>query len=93
MGRGWVCVFFFYRWLERGTNVADSVPRKVVNRELLLGIALYYGVLAFNLGVTFCIGEIFMGMVGCFIVIPLIAALLVTLWPEDTFSPVHGMLQ
>ena len=94
---GWAVVgfvsFFFYRWLERGTYAADSVPRKVVSRELLLGIALYYGVLALNLGMTFWIGEIFMGMVGCFIVVPLTAALLVTLWREDTFSVVHEELK
>ena len=32
--------------------------------QLLLGVGLYYGVLAFNLGVTFWIGESFMGMSG-----------------------------
>ena len=47
---------FFYRWLERGPYADDSVPRKVVSRELLLGLGLFYGVLAFNLGVTFWIG-------------------------------------
>jgi len=69
------------------------VPRKVVSRELLLGLGLFYGVLAFNLGVTFWIGEIFMGMAGCFIVVPLTVALLVTLWREDTFSVVHEVLR
>jgi len=85
---GWASVgfvsFVLYRWLERGPYMAESVPREVINRELLLGIGLYYGVLVFNLGVTFWIGETFMGMVGCFIFIPLTAALLVTLGREST---------
>jgi putative membrane protein len=58
----------------------------VINRELFPGIGLYYGVLAFNLGVTFWIGEVFMGLVGCFIFTPLTAALLVTLSRGATFS-------
>jgi len=54
-----------------------------------LGIALYYGVLAFNLSVTIWIGEMLMGMVGCLIMVPLTAALLVTLWQSDTRSTVE----
>ena len=92
MGRGRVGVFFL-PVVRAGPYVFDSVPRKVVSRELLLGLGLFYGVLAFNLGVTFWIGEIFMGMVGCFIVVPLTAALLATLWREDTYSAVHEMLK
>ena len=80
---GWAVVgfvsFSIYRWLEQGTFAEDPTPRGVIGQELLLGLALYYGVLAFNLGVTFWIGEVFMGMVGCFIFIPLTAALVVTL--------------
>lgn len=55
-----------YRWLERGLYVSDAIPREIVSRELLLGVGLYYGVLAFNLSVTFWIGEMLMGLVGCF---------------------------
>ena len=91
MGRVWV--FFFYRWLKRWPYAADHVPRKVVSGELLPGPGLFYGVLAFNLGVTFWIGEIFMGMAGCFIVVPLPLALLATLWREDTFSVVPEVLK
>ena len=81
---GWAVVglvsCWIYRCLERGPYKAEVIPRKVVRRELFLGIGLYYGVLAFNLVLTFWIGEVFMGMVGCFIFIPLTAALLATLW-------------
>ena len=87
---GWAVVgfvsFCLYRWGERGPYKTDSVPREVINRELFPGIGLYYGVLAFNLGVTFWIGEVFMGLVGCFIFTPLTAALLVTLSRGATFS-------
>lgn len=81
---GWTVVGFLsllgYRWLERGPYTSDSVPREVVKWELLLGIGLYYGILTFNLGVTFWIGELLMGMVGYFIFSPLAAALFVTVW-------------
>jgi len=57
---GWAVVgvgsLFVYRWLERGPYKAASVPQEVVRRELFLSIGLFYGVLAFNLGVTFWIG-------------------------------------
>lgn len=78
---GWAMVgfvSFFSRWLDSGPYTDDSVPRKVVSRKLLIGLGLFYGVLAFNLGVTFRTGEIFMGVAGSFNVVPLTAALLVT---------------
>jgi len=93
MGRGRSCDIFFYRCLERGLYKVDSVPREVVSRELFLGIGLYYSVLAFSLGVTFWIGEVFMGMVGFFIFVPLTAALLVTLSRRETFWSVPEALK
>lgn len=51
---------------------ADSPPpREVVKTDLLLGVGLYYAVLAFNLGVTFWIGERLLGLVGCFLYVPI----------------------
>jgi putative membrane protein len=44
--------------------------------SLLLGVGLYYGVLAFNLGVTFWIGEWFMGFSGLLMHLPVLAVLL-----------------
>ncbi len=44
--------------------------------NLLLGVGLYYGVLAFNLGVTFWIGEWFMGFSGLLMHLPVLAVLL-----------------
>ncbi len=53
-------------------------PQPVVTR-LLLGIGLYYGVLAFNLGVTFWIGETPMGISGLLMHLPVLTVLLVRL--------------
>ena len=46
-----------------------------VTIQLLLGVGLYYSVLVFNLGVTFWIGESFMGMSGLLMHLPVIALL------------------
>jgi uncharacterized membrane protein len=71
---GWAVVGFLsllsYCWLERSLCASDPVPREVVKGELLLGIGLYYGVLAFSLSVTFWIGDMLMGIVGCFVFFP-----------------------
>lgn len=81
---GWAVVgtlsLLVYRWLEQGPYATEPIPREVVKWELLSGIGLYYGVLAFNLIVTFWIGEWLMGLVGYFIFFPLTAILLVILW-------------
>jgi putative membrane protein len=47
-----------------------------VTPRLLLGVGLYYGVLAFNLSMTFWIGESFMGMSGLLMHLPVITLLL-----------------
>lgn len=47
-----------------------------VTPRLLLGVGLYYGVLAFNLSMTFWIGESFMGMSGLLMHLPVIALLM-----------------
>ena len=75
---GWAVVglisLAIYFPLERRLP-ARSLPPSVTPR-LLLGIGLYYGVLAFNLSVTFWIGESFMGMSGLLMHLPVIALLL-----------------
>jgi len=42
----------------------------MVTRHLLLGCGLYYGVLTFNLTITFWIGELLLGLVGVMIYLP-----------------------
>ena len=49
------------------------------SQTLLLGIGLYYGVLAFNLGMTFWIGESFMGICGAVMHLPVLLILLARL--------------
>lgn len=70
----WAVVGFLsllgYRWMERGPNATDPIPRRVVIWEFIPGSGLYYAVLAFSLGVTFWIGEMLMGIVGSFIFVP-----------------------
>lgn len=44
--------------------------------RLLLGVGLYYGVLFFNLGVTFWIGEWFMGASGLLMHLPILGLLI-----------------
>ena len=46
-----------------------------MTQRLLLGIGLYYGVLAFNLGMTFWIGETFMGISGLLMHLPVLMIL------------------
>jgi uncharacterized membrane protein len=57
----------------------EGSPR-IVARNVLLGCALYYGVLAFNLAVTFWIGERLLGMTGVLIYLPITALFLLRLF-------------
>jgi len=48
-----------------------ALPPVTVARQVLLGCGLYYAVLAFNLAVTFWIGELLLGLVGVLIFLPI----------------------
>lgn len=50
-----------------------------ITGEILLGCGLYYGVLLFNLAVTFWIGEALLGMTGVLIYLPITALMLLRL--------------
>ena len=83
---GWAVVglisLAIYFPLERRLPALSPPPS--VTPQLLLGVGLYYGVLAFNLGVTFWIGESFMGMSGLLMHLPVIALLMFRLaGPRD----------
>jgi putative membrane protein len=87
---GWAVVglisLAIYFPLERRLP-ALSLPPSSTPR-LLLGACLYYGVLAFNLSVTFWIGESFMGMSGLLMHLPVIALLMFRLArPRAVSSP------
>ena len=60
-----------YRVVDQHMGVLPKLPQIIPVRDILLGCGLYYGVLLFNLGVTFWIGEVLMGMAGCFIYVPI----------------------
>jgi len=85
---GWAVVglisLAIYFPLERRLP-ALSLPPSITPR-LLLGVGLYYGVLAFNLSVTFWIGESFMGMSGLLMHLPIIALLISRLAGPRTVS-------
>lgn len=62
-----------------GGASAGPPPTRNVARRLLFGCALYYGVLAFNLAVTFWIGEPLIGATGLLMYLPITAFLLLKL--------------
>ena len=62
-----------YRLMDRRSGTLPELPHAVPARAVLLGCGLYYGVLLFNLCVTFWIGEWLLGLVGCLIYIPVTA--------------------
>ena len=62
------------------------LPASVTPR-LMLGVGLYYGVLVFNLGMTFWIGEPFMGMSGLLMHLPVLILLMRRLARSRTASP------
>ena len=72
---GWAFVGFvsimLYRVIDQVCWTKESYPPDTVRGNLLLGVGLYYGVLVFNLGVTFWIEEWLIGMVGCLIYLPI----------------------
>ncbi|HEX6949693.1 MAG TPA: carotenoid biosynthesis protein [Nitrospira sp.] len=51
-------------------RLASLAPSSGVTTHVLLGCALYYGVLIFNLAMTFWIGEPLLGLVGVMIYLP-----------------------
>ena len=74
---GWAVVglisLALYFPLDR--RLVPIAPPPVITQRLLLGIGLYYGVLVFNLGMTFWIGETFMGISGLLMHLPVLIIL------------------
>lgn len=76
---GWAVVglisLAMYFPLERRLAPLPARTGSATTQHILLGIGLYYGVLAFNLGVTFWIGEVVMGLSGLLMHLPVLAIL------------------
>lgn len=70
-----------YFALDRRQADGPGVPHseRAVTGNVLLGCALYYSVLAFNLVVTFWIGEPLLGAIGVFMYIPITVMLVLRL--------------
>jgi putative membrane protein len=86
---GWAVVglisLAIYFPLERRLPALSTPPS--VTLRLLLGVGLYYGVLVFNLSVTFWIGESFMGVSGLLMHLPFLVFLIVRLSDYRRFQP------
>ena len=65
--------------LDRRLRAPLPAHRPSTTHRLLLGVGLYYGVLAFNLGITFWIGESLQGTTGLLMYVPVTALLLLRL--------------
>lgn len=78
---GWAVVgllsLAIYFLLDR--HLPPLSPPQLLTQRLLLGVGLYYGVLAFNLGMTFWIGESFMGLSGLLMHLPILGLLVARL--------------
>ena len=75
---GLISLSIYFRF-DRGIPEPAFPADHSVTTRLLLGVGLYYGVLAFNLGVTFWIGESLLGMTGLLMYVPVTALLLLRL--------------
>ena len=78
---GWAVVglvaFGLYQRLDR--RLPDNGSEENIARRLLFGCALYYGILGFNLAVTFWIGEPLIGATGLLMYLPITTFLLMKL--------------
>ena len=76
---GWAVVglisLAIYFPLDRRLPTLSLLPSTTTTLQILLGVGLYYGVLAFNLGMTFWIGESFMGLTGLLMHLPVFLSL------------------
>lgn len=81
---GWAIVgsvsLLLFRWLELSHYPDQPVPKYLVKQEILLGVGLYYYIPVFILGMTFWIGEVFLGIIGSLLYIAVTVLFLVKMW-------------
>ncbi len=81
---GWffVCatILRLYGWIETQFKLADTKGILTYRYKALAPVGLYFGILGFNLFMTFWIGEKELGVVGAIIILPLIILLLTVLY-------------
>ncbi len=81
---GFIILFSFARidaWLTR--RGFRDVGMRRVPAQALLGPGVYFGVLAFTLGVTFYIGEVFMGLCGLGVALFLLSFPLIKIFQKE----------
>jgi putative membrane protein len=88
---GWAVVgaisLALYVPLDRHLPQPVRAPGRSATGAVLLGCGLYYGVLLFNLGVTFRIGEWLMGTAGALMYLPVTALFLLRLLDRFPQAP------
>ena len=81
---GWAVVGLIalsvYFSIDRRLPAFPPAAAPAMTTYLLLGCLLYYGVLVFNLAITFWIGEILLGLVGMMIYLPITILLVLRLF-------------
>ena len=81
---GWIVMgsisLALYFPMDRHLPSPSLRPDRSVTATVLLGCGLYYGVLLFNLAVTFWIGELLLGMTGLLLYLPITALFLLRLF-------------
>lgn len=91
---GWflLCVVILrvYGWLER-TLLANRGLQGIRDYPFkpLSAAGLYWGVLGFNLFMTFWIGDLKLAVVDCFIILPLLVMLLMKFWRQPLAPPAN----
>lgn len=88
---GWAVVglisLAIYFPLERRLPEQAFARSISITPRLLLGVGLYYGVLIFNLAMTFWIGEDLLGMTGILMYVPVTVLLLIRLLSPHSPAP------
>lgn len=92
---GWgfvgIIALSLYRVIDRHLpDHRQATPSTATTIDVLLACGLYYGVLLFNLSITFWIGETLLGLVGLFLSIPITTLALLRLLSRSNVRLSHN---